>query len=364
MIAFLLLIVGLIRRDSNNVAPVEEIGVLMPFSQDFAWWGEAIQDSIELAHKDGYLKNSRFIYRDTKCNTKDAVSAIQSLKAVYPKMHIFIVGCDNDLKAMYRFLDRGKDLTFMVGLSEKTLYDDFPTINLAYRLESEATAAAKFASEKLGVKTLGIIVSSTDFGRTLANTALSYFESIGGKTMGEELKYNEKNPETSVLKILGSKPDAVYLHNDIPGISAILKRLDQLGYKGHRIVYYGGRDQSLIETAGKAAEGVYVPWVVPGTPNPKRFKFEQDFKNIYGKEPFVTAYFVYDGLMLLDEAKASCGPNMACIRDYYYNKDNFEGTLGRVKYQPNGEVERSFHFEQIKDGRFVPVKSNDSNFRP
>ncbi len=336
---------------------IMKVGVLLPLSSDFAWWGEAIVNSIKTAQANGYVGDTEFVYQDTMCNTKDAVSATRALKALHPDMHLFIVGCDNDLKAMVPILSASNDLAFMVGLSGADLYEgNFPIINLAYRLEAEGRAAAEFAHNKLGVKTMGIITDNGNFGNTLEVAASNYLASVGGSTVAEHLKFNQPNPETSVLKVVRGKPDAVYIQNDIPTISAILKRLDQIGYTGKRIVYYGGRDQSLIETTGKAAEGVYVPWVISDASNPARGLFEKSFKETYGKEPFVTAYFVYDGLMLLDKVQKACGTNIRCIEQYFYDAKGFSGTLGSVQYQPDGQVDRTFYFQEVREGKFVETE--------
>ena len=154
-IAIILVVIAIavaLRIRMNALQPQQRVtvGVLMPFTTDFGWWGDEIRDSIKLAQADGYLKNYDFVYQDTKCNTKDAVSGTQALKAQYPNMHLFIVGCDNDLKAMVPLLDKNADLAFIPGLSGADLYaTQFPIINLAYRLESEAPAAAQFAVNKL-----------------------------------------------------------------------------------------------------------------------------------------------------------------------------------------------------------------------
>ncbi|MES2216429.1 MAG: ABC transporter substrate-binding protein [Patescibacteria group bacterium] len=344
-------------QDRTKQQEALEVAVLLPLSTDFAWWGESIQHSIEMAQTLGYGKNVKFIYGDTKCNIKDAVNATESIKALHPSVHIFIVGCDDDLKAMMPILDKNKDLAFIVGLSGADLYEtDFPIINLAYRLETEATAAASFASKELGVKTLGIIANNTNFGGVLSTSIEKYFQNIGGTTTIERIKYNDPNPETAVLKVLQGKPDAVYIHNDIPTIAAILKRLNQMGYTGKRIVYYGGRDQSLIDAAGAAAEGLYVPWPISDATSTIRERFVTSFKETYKKDPFITAYFMYDGIMLLDEASKSCGNNVRCIESYFYNKKDFIGTLGKLMCQPNGEVDRSFYFEQVRNGKFSPVE--------
>lgn len=340
----------------TNISKIK-IGVLLPLSSDFAWWGEAIINSIKTAQANGYVKDFEFVYEDTKCNTKDAVSVTQSMKALHPTMHLFIVGCDNDLKAMIPILNKTNDLAFMVGLSGADLYESgFPIINLAYRLEAEGKAAAEFAHKKLGVNTIGVLTDNGNFGSILSASVSEYTTSVGGSTVVEYLKYNQPNPETSILKVIKSNPDAVYIQNDIPTISTILKRLNQMNYSGKRIVYYGGRDQSLIDTAGKAALGVYVPWVISDTLNSDRVFFEKTFKENYGKEPFVTAYFVYDGLMLLDKAHKACDIKIQCIEQYFYDVKDFSGTLGSVEYKLGGEVNRKFFFQQIRDGVFVEVE--------
>jgi ABC-type branched-subunit amino acid transport system substrate-binding protein len=329
------------------------VGVFMPFSTDWAWWGDTIRNTIKLAQSDGYARDFEFIYEDTKCDTKNAVSAVQSSKALYPTMHMFIVGCDNDLKAMTPLLDANKDLGFMAGLSAADLYEThFPIVNLAYRLENEGAATARFISEQLGVKTTGIIIDNGAFGKALGDSFSNYIESIGGETITEQLKWNQPNIETSVLKIIKDNPDAVYIQNDIPTLVAILKRLDQLNYRGKRILYYGGHDQGVIDGAGKSAEGTYVSSVVADM-GPMGTAFKERYKGTYGKEPFVTAYFVYDGLVVLDKAYKACAGDVRCIETYFYNKVGFSGMLGDVIYKQNGEVGRTFYFERVRGGKFV-----------
>lgn len=355
-LVLLILVLGVLVYSNSKSSERIKVGVLLPLSSDFAWWGDTIRDSIQLAQASGYAKDFEFIYQDTKCNTKDAVSATQSLKSLHPSMHLFIVGCDNDLKAMFPLLDKDQDLSFMVGLSGADLYSDgFPVINLAHRLEDEAAAAAKFSVDHLAVKKAGIITDNGTFGATLAQSFSKYLTEVGGSSIAEKVKYNETSPDTSILKILQSKPEVIYLQNDIPGLSVILKRLTQLNYQGARIVYYGGHDQSLIDSAGLAAEGLYVPWVISQESNPLRDNFVKAFQTKYQREPFVTAYFVYDGLILLDEANKHCQDDVRCIEQYFYNKEDFVGTLGQVEYQPNGQVQRNFYFQQVRDGKFVEV---------
>ena len=79
-------------------------------------------------------------------------------------------------------------------------------------------------------------------------------------------------------------------------------------------------------------------------------------KNSIGKDPFVTSYFIYDGVTVLDESNKKCNGDARCIEDYFYNKNDFSGVLGHVLYKAEGQTERTFYFDQVKDGKFVEVK--------
>jgi branched-chain amino acid transport system substrate-binding protein len=334
-----------------------KVGVLLPLSGDFAWWGETAKNGIELAQKKGIANDFDFIYQDTKCNTKDAVSGTQSLKALNPSMHLFIVACDNDLKAMTPILDKNSDLAFVAGLSGPDLYEsEFPIINLSYRLESEASTVSNFASKQLGLKKLGLILGNNTFGKVLGDSIPKDFANLGGSTVVEKIEINDLNVESAVLKIMQSKPDGIYIHNNNPSMAAVLKRLDQVGYRGPRIIVYSGRDQSLIDNAGKSAEGVYVPWVISDSKTDVQAKFATEYKNAFGKDPFVTSYFIYDGISLLDESNKKCNGDARCIENYFYGKSDFSGVLGNVLYKAGGQTERAFYFNQVKDGKFVEVR--------
>ncbi|MDD5318296.1 MAG: hypothetical protein PHF79_00535 [Candidatus Pacebacteria bacterium] len=80
------------------------------------------------------------------------------------------------------------------------------------------------------------------------------------------------------------------------------------------------------------------------------------YKSSFGKDPFVTSYFVYDGATLLGQANKSCNGDARCIENYFYSNKDFSGVLGKVTYQPNGQVQRTFYFDQVQNGKFVEVK--------
>ncbi len=338
---------------AQKFEPKKEVAVLLPLSSDFAWWGETIVNSIQIAQADGYLMDYNFKAQDTKCNGKDAVGAVQNVKATNKDLHLFIIGCDNDVQAILPFLDKERDLVFVVGLSGSNLYNnDYKIINLAHRLEDEAQVAADYAINNLKAKRAGIITDRGTFGRTLTESFTSSFSQADG-ILADTLEYNQRDINTTILKIVNFKPDVVYLQNDIPGITNIIKKLKAFNYNGDIITYYGGRDQQLISNLGGLAEGLISVWVTPTEKNQEYKKFLEQYVQKHGQSPFITAYFAYDGIKLLNQALSKCGYNASCIEDYFYSKKDFTGTLGQVQYLPKGEVKRNFSVEKVVNGVFV-----------
>ncbi len=350
---FILVGVALLILSAMRFENKKEIAVLLPLSSDFAWWGETVVNSIKIAQTDGYLADYQFNSQDTKCNGKDAVGAVQNVKATNPDLHLFVVGCDNDVQAILPFLDKEKDLVFVVGLSGSNLYNnDFKIINLAHRLEDEAQTAADYAINNLHAKRASVITDNGTFGRTLADSFISVFKKTG-QVMSDNLSFNQVDINSSILKAVNFKPDVVYLQNDIPGLTNIIKKLKALNYRGNIVTYYGGHDQQLINNLGGLAEGLMSVWVTPAQKNQEYKKFSEQYVQRYGQSPFISAFFSYDGMKLLDRAVQSCHLDASCIKNYFYAQKDFIGTLGQVQYLPRGEVKRNFLVEKVVNGVFV-----------
>lgn len=334
-----------------------KVGVLIPLSGTFPWWGENIKNGIMTAEAQGLTNGMEFVYVDTQCDPKSAVTGTQMLKAQYPDMHLFIVGCDSDLKAITPILDAEKDVAFVAGLSAADLYEtDVRIVNLAYRLEVEAAAVAEYAVTELGAKKVGIIHGNNTFGTVLGASIPAELAKRGAVGVSEQIQINDTHPETAVLKILAENPDAIYIHNDIPTMAALVKRVRESGFTGPILATYAAHDQSFIDAAGTAGNGVIMPWPVSGKSNDAAQTFKEGYSVYAQGEVFVTAYFVYDGLMLLKDARTACGSDAQCIADYFFAEDSFEGTLGPVEYRAGGEVARTFDFQTVQNGTFVSVK--------
>lgn len=356
----LVVAVGFLITNTSSVSATPDklqVGVLIPLTGTFPWWGENIRNGIKTAEAHGLTEGVEFVYADTQCDPKSAVTGTQRLKAQYPDMHIFIVGCDSYLKAITPILDPKEDIAFVAGLSAADVYEtDVRIINLAYRLEVEAGAVADYAVSKLGVKKMGIIHGNNTFGTVLGAQIPVELAKRGALGVSEQIQINDTRPEVAVFKILAEKPDAIYIHNDIPVMVALTKRIREAGFTGEILAVYAAHDQSFIDAAGAAGEGVIVPWPVSGELNDTGKKFKDGYAAYAEGETFVTAYFVYDGLMLLNDARAECGADTNCIADHFFSEDSFEGTLGSVQYLPNGEVVRTFEFQKVQNGAFVSAE--------
>lgn len=334
-----------------------KIGVMLPLSGDFSYWGESQRRGIALAMENGLAGNLEFIFQDTQCTTNQGVNAAQLLRNT-EDIKVFLVACDNEVKAIAPSLDPQTNLIFISGLSGQELYDSpTPIINLSYTLENEGSTAASFIFKKLNKKTLGILVGNNSFGTILGDVIEREFATLGGNiTAKERIAINEADPTAIAVKVFATNPEAIFIHNDINPTAIILKRLREYGYQGEIVTYYTNHDPAMIKVAGEAVEDVYFTW--PSNEDARTQMYRDltlQYREKYTSEPSPTTFFVYDGVRLLNAAQATCSGNTQCIEDFFYQQTDFDGVLGRVTYKAEGATHRRLYLDVVKNGQFVPV---------
>jgi len=107
---------------------------------------------------------------------------------------------------------------------------------------------------------------------------------------------------------------------------------------GSKATVYGsctmGR-RIFLETAGQEAEGVIFP--VLGNPSPDYNSFSKRFSSRSGHAPDFTAIYTYDAVRLVVEAIRRSGLNRALIRDAIRDLSGWQGTSGKIEWDPVGQ---------------------------
>ena len=130
--------------------------------------------------------------------------------------------------------------------------------------------------------------------------------------------------------------------------------LDQPIFSNNAVV-----SPSFSEIAGEAAEGVKV--VMPPSQGANAAKFDafvETFTELHGPAASSITYAAnsYDVIGVFADAIAEVGTDGTAIRDYLYNLDGYDGTIGRFSFDGNGDVIGiSLELQEVQGGDFVKV---------
>jgi branched-chain amino acid transport system substrate-binding protein len=218
---------------------------------------------------------------------------------------------------------------------------------------------------KRGVKKVGILTSSSSFGKSGQSALTEQAKALGLTVAGDE-KYNDDDVDMSsqLTALRGAGPDAIVAWGTGPACSRIAKNVKQLGIAAPLFLSHGMADPSLLSLAGEAAEGVSMPAsrivvaeALPDSDPAKKLLIEVKGKYTakYGAFSVHTAY-AYDALKILFAAIATAGADRAKVRDAIENTKNFAGADGVFNLSPtdhNGLTRESMVMVTVKKGAFV-----------
>jgi len=84
--------------------------------------------------------------------------------------------------------------------------------------------------------------------------------------------------------------------------------------------------------------------------NPKAKAFAEAHKAKFGSEPGTFAANAYDAVMLIAEALKMHGTDTEKIRDWLYGVENWQGTVGALTIDENGDVVLGENVRKIVKG--------------
>ena len=345
-----------------------KIGVMYPLTGDAAAYGIPIQKTTKYAVDEinaiGGLNGRKIevIYEDSKCNPKDGNAAAQKLINV-DKVKVIIGGvCSGETLGAAPIANDNK----VVVISPSATSPDITTKggDFVFRLSpSDAFAgvvASNYAFNDLKAKKAAVVSEATDYSQGLRRVFKENFVKLGGEIVADET-YNPEDTDfrTQVTKVKAANPDVVYL---VPQTKAkgvlLVKQLNEAGVKhqlltaevmiGRDVVKENAADvdgmigveQKFDDKAPKAA--------------PILAKYKAEAKEEAPFPAFMSA--AYDIVYLIADAIEKNGYDGEKIRDYLYNVKDFDGAVGKVSIDQNGDVVLDFSVKQIKNGELITLK--------
>ncbi|CAG0928169.1 Leucine-, isoleucine-, valine-, threonine-, and alanine-binding protein [Thermoflexales bacterium] len=164
--------------------------------------------------------------------------------------------------------------------------------------EKQGPAAALWA-RSLGLRTFYILDDGEAYGVGVASLFSNYAQQIGMFQVGRQTIDKTATDYRTVLEAVKEfDPDLIYFGGTVAnGAPRLLQQLREMGIEAAVMGADALVDQSLIEMAGAAADGVYATFI--GVP-PDRLttdegkKFYADYKALHGEEPGAFSQYGYD----------------------------------------------------------------------
>ena len=344
-----------------------KIGVMMPLSGDGAAYGLPIQKAFKIAldevNANGGVNGKKLepIYEDSKCNPKDGNAAAQKLVNIN-RVKIIVGGvCSGETLGASPITEANKVILFSPSATSPDItkagdfvFRDAPSDAYA------GVVASNYAYNDLNAKKAAIISESTDYAQGLRKVFKENFAKSGGEIVADET-YNPEDTDfrTQVTKVKAANPDVVYLVPQAPPKGILLiKQLKEAGVTTQLLTAEVLVGRNIVKDNAADMEGLIGIEQKVDVKNPKTAALLAKYKEQTGEEAPFPGYMAgtYDIVYLLSDAISKNGYDSEKIRDYLYQVKDYDGAVGKLTIDQNGDAILDYTIEQVKNGQLVTLK--------
>ena len=223
----------------------------------------------------------------------------------------------------------------------------------------------KYANEKLGYKTVGIIDDRTAYGQGLADEFEKTAKAAGATILPRQFTNDKATEFQSILTAFKeSPPDVIFYGGADPQSAPMVVQMKRLGIKSQFLSGEMTKNPNFIKVAGESAEGVMAS--LAGIPLAKLAKgpeFETKYKAKFNKEVQIYAPYGYDGTWAMINAMKAA--NSSKPADYLPKlaATNMPGiTSDHFAYDDKGDLKDiAITMYKVEKGQWVPVESLTSS---
>ena len=255
-------------------------------------------------------------------------------------------------------LNGGGTAPTLLGLSPY-LFHNVPLEN--YHIRNEA----RYAIQKLGKKTLGILYVNDALGIADNKVMEETWKELGGQVLDSQAAATDAMDfKAQLTQIWAKKPDAIYIAAGGRQVAAALNQKAELGVTSLILGTSFYTVPEIITTAKGASEGLIFStqqWDPERPASEDARKFVERFQAKYGSKPLGNSAAYYVGANVLGDVVAALnkankpltGPN---IREQLLKHGEFKTVFGPLKFAADGSSSMPLMLMTVKNGAFVPVE--------
>lgn len=349
-------------KENNTI----KIGAILPITGGAASYGKMLQEGIDLAtdevnNNGGVLgRQIQIIYEDDAGQATTGVSAINKLINVR-EVDCIIGGAMSSVAMALAPISREKKVVLLSptatdpALSDagKYFFRIWPSDNY------DGKVMATVARDTLKLDRIATLYINVAYGQGINNVFVNEFEELGGEIVAQESYVQGATDFRSQLtKIKELQPQALFLPGYYQEMSQILKQVKELGLKTRILSVNSFYDPRLLEIAGNTAEGAVFTYPTYDVNNNEEVtkNFVDSFEKKYSETPDAFAAQGYDALKVLVEGiNLGKGQNSDAIIKGLL-KVEYKGPGGKIKFEPNGDVEKQLRLMTVKNNNFINIQ--------
>jgi len=339
---------GQVVKEVEDKEPIK-LGFIGPLTGGAAVVGIGEKNAVDIAIEEinnvGGIDGRplQVIFEDGKCNGKEAATAAQKLISIDNVKIILGGACSSETLGVAPITEENKVILFSAFSTSPDITYAGDYVFRTVIPDTHPDLIGPLLPYIAENKRIAIITENSDYAIGIRKGIKEYLPSYNVNIVADELySSEEKDFRTYLTKIKSVNPDALFINvatsGNTPGL--IVKQTAELGLD---VKLYGNFllfTPESIELVGDLLEGARV-FDAPllDKSNPKADAFMKEYNSRY-EEPFSfwDAGARYDTVYITKNALEECGEETDCIRDYLYDMDWYLGTIGKYKFDENGDV--------------------------
>lgn len=352
---------------SAQAAGVVKIGWYAPLSGSNAQDGQGGKQGAELArdliNASGGLngRNLEILFADDKGDPKEGASIATMFTS--NKDIIGVVGPFNSsvMLAAAPIYNKAGLCNIGWGVSSPLITTAGPAI---YRVQFTDALGGDFVAKWMvkdeGLKNIAVVYENTDYGKGLLDVMNKSVPKYGGTVVATAsyMQGQTKDFGSIIASLKEKKPQAIFMGSVYNETALFAVQAKDLGFNAPLFGTDGLFSQGLVDLGGAAVNGLRCFGVYHHEfKEPEVVAFVKAFQKKFNRLPGTWEALSYDATMVMAQAiktgNAKTRPEVKAALDSF---KGYKGATGVIKFDANGDVQKSFSKLVVKDGKFVPYK--------
>lgn len=341
------------------------MGAIFPLSGDGAAYGEPFSRQLMLAvdevNGNGGIggKQVEIKLEDGKCTPKDAATAATKLVNVDKVKVIFGGACSGETLGAAPITEEAQVILFSPSATSPDVTEAGDYVFRTAPSDAFAGGVAAEKAIKMGFEKAAIIHETTDYAQGLKSVFEGTFKEKGGEiVMVESFATEEADFKTRILKVKNANPDVVYIVPQTPAKGVLLiKQLREQGVEQPLLTGEVLMGRDVVEENGEAMEGLIGVEPAFDESNPLAKEAMDAYRAEYGEPafPFFQAA-TRDAFYLVADTIEAGGYDADAIKEELNAVENWQGAIGEITFDENGDPVLAFSVKQVQNGTLVELE--------